>query len=469
MIEKLKENIWQQLKDKEVSLAMIFDDQGEIIWQRGRKIQATGRLARGCGYCSSQARRVLREKSRSVRSRCLATYSDLYDQESAHMLSIKSLVILPVGTHFFLYLDSGTKEAFTEQEIAVFDSLGGLLGELLQNLQNEARQTGGISGSSPQVETMRDKVVRFAIEEEPVLLLGETGVGKSHVAEMIHTFSGRSGPFIVVNTPGIPDTLLESQLFGHRKGSFSGAVADTDGFVAAAEKGTLLLDEIAEIEPALQAKLLRFIDTQKYRRLGETEEHKANVRILTATNRDLKAMIADKTFREDLFFRLNGLTIHIPPLRERLQDLQTLLDEHQSLLRGKQLTKQALAILLGYHWPGNIRELIQVLKVAGIQFKGAEIGAEIRELLAFDDSEPKMVEAHKVELIWAALKAGQPFWQAVKDPFLKRDINRQDVKEIIARGLCECGGKYTQLARLFNLDDHDYHNFMRFLHENFLK
>jgi transcriptional regulator with PAS, ATPase and Fis domain len=452
-----------------VSLAMIFDDRGTILWHRGRAIKVTESLEKGCGYCTSQACQVLRDKSRRVRTRCIATYTDLYHVESANVLNIKSVLILPVNATYFLYIDSGTRAEFAADEIAVFDSLGSLLGDSLLTLDREIKQPGKLTGSSPLIASIRDTIIRFAIEEEPVLLLGETGVGKSHSAEMIHACSGRNGPFVVVNTPGIPDTLLESQLFGHRKGAFSGAVADAEGFVSAAEGGTLFLDEIAEIEPALQAKLLRFIDTRKYRPLGDTAERLADVRIITATNQDLKAMIARKAFREDLYFRLNCLAISIPPLRERPADLADLIAECAPLLRGKKLTERARTLLLNYAWPGNVRELMQVLKRAGIQYGGAEIGGEIGELLAFADGEQNQPDATKVDEICRALREGVSFWHAVKGPYLKRDLNRGEVRAIVARGLRESGGTYTKLALHFNLKKAEYHNFMRFLHENALK
>lgn len=468
MIADIKEKIWSILKNKEVSLAMIYDGCGEILWHRGREIRHDLKLTRGCGYCSTQALKVLQSRERSMRKRCIATFTELKGLESANLLNIKSLVILPAGERYFLYLDSGSKEEFNSGDIEVFESLSGLLGDCVNGLYREVAQVGKISGSSQQTEAIREKVVKYAIEEEPILLLGETGVGKSHIAEMIHRFSGRCGRFITVNTPGIPEALLESQLFGHRKGSFSGAIADTEGFVKAASGGTLFLDEISEVDTALQAKLLSFIDTRKYHRLGETVERRAEVRLIAATNRDLKKMIAEKTFREDLFFRLHYLTIYIPPLRERLEDIENLIDESQHLLRGKKLSAEARKIMLSYKWPGNTRELIQVMKTAGIEFNAGEIGPEIAGILAFHQHEMGKRE-EKAEQIWKRLKAGESFWTVVKIPYLHRDLNREEVKSIMERGLREAGGKYTQLARYFNLADSEYHSFMRFIHENELK
>lgn len=467
MIETIKEKIWGQLQDKEVSLAMIFDDQGEILWHRGRSILKGKTLDRGCGYCSSQARQVLQEKKGNVSTRCVATYSELRGQESANLLNINSLVVLPVGNHHFLYVDSGVKLEFSETDIAVFISLGALLGDLLAGLQQKVAQSGGISGTSVQAEAIRTRIIKYAIEEDPVLLLGETGSGKSRVAELIHRFSGRSGPLVVINTPGIPDTLIESQLFGHRKGAFSGAVSDSQGLVAAAAQGTLFLDEIAEINPAVQAKLLRFIDTRQYQRLGETVETHADVRLIAATNRNLKQMIGEKTFREDLFFRLNFLTISLPPLRQRPEDIEVLIEENLPLLRGKRLSDEARSLLLEYHWPGNVRELIQVFKKAGIEYSGVRIGTEIRELLTFDSGDIGSPE--RIERIWRELQAGVSFWKAVKEPYMKRELNRDQVQEIVGRGLRDVGGKYRRLLPIFNLETKEYKSFMSFLYDNHLQ
>jgi len=469
MIDSVKEKIWAILKDKEVSLAMIYDDHGEILWHRGRKIVGNRIAAKGCGFCSTPAQQVLQKRQKNLQTLCVATYTELHGSESARVLNVKSLVVLPIADHYFLYVDSGVRESFGEGDLAVFDSLGSLLSGFIKEFRCGVVQDLKLSGASPQMEEIREKILRFAIEEEPVLLLGETGVGKSHIAELIHQVSGRKGPFVVVNTPGIPDTLIESQLFGHRKGSFSGAVADAEGFVAAAEKGTLFLDEIAEIEPALQAKLLRFLDTKKYHRLGETAERTADVRLIAATNRNLRVMIGDKTFREDLFFRLNCLTIEIPPLRQRRSDIEALIQEKSDLLRGKTLAPEALQALCRYDWPGNVRELIQTLKVAGIQLPGPMIGTEIGGLLAFRDPAASQGSIDKVERIWGELKNGKSFWDSVKAPYLQRELNREEAKEIIERGLRETRGKYAGLVGLFNLDKKEYKNFMRFLYENHLK
>ena len=162
----------------------------------------------------------------------------------------------------------------------------------------------GITGTSEEIGKIRELILKYSAEENPVLLQGETGTGKNRIAESIHRFSGRKGKFFTVNTPGIPDNLLKDEIFGHKKGAFTDAGADKRGFVDEAAGGTLFFDEISEVSPTFQAKLLRFIETRKYRVLGEPVERQADVRILAATNRDLKEAVRQDQFREDLYFRL---------------------------------------------------------------------------------------------------------------------------------------------------------------------
>jgi len=468
MIGQIKDRIWELLRDKEISLAMIFDDRSEILWHRGRQITCGRKLSKGGGYCSTPMFQVLREGKRINRQKCSVAYADTLGSESARLLDIKSLIILPLAGPYFLYLDSGEKTGFSDRDIAIFEVLGALLGGLIEGMRSG--HTGGmkLAGASGAVTEIREKIVRYAIEEEPVLLLGETGVGKNYVAEMIHHYSGRSGAFVVVNTPGIPDTLIEAQLFGHRRGAFSGAIDDNNGLVAAAEGGTLFLDEIAELSPPLQAKILRFIDTRMYYRLGEPRERHAEVRIIAATNRDLNAAIADKTFREDLYYRLNCLSIDIPPLRFRREDIPVLIEENRSLLRGKTLSADAREMLQSHDWPGNVRELIQVLKAAGIRFDQDPIDREISNLLS-RKSPGGESDPGNVDRMWEELRSGRSFWDAVKAPYLDREISRKDIQQIVQRGLRETRGRYIGLLRLFNMGENEYKSFMRFLYANRLK
>jgi transcriptional regulator with PAS, ATPase and Fis domain len=345
--------------------------------------------------------------------------------------------------------------------------MGEFLGEMVEQIKKNEINIGGITGSSEEIKKIRELVLKYSLEEEPVLLLGETGIGKSHIAELIHKYSGRKGKFFTINTPGIPNNLLESEIFGHKKGAFTDAKFDKKGFVDEARGGTLLFDEISEVPVSFQAKLLRFIDTKKYIVLGESAEREADVRIVAATNKDLQKAIKTKEFREDLYFRLQVLEIEIPPLRERKQDIKTLVMEMQRCLRGKEIGSDFWEAVYNHDWPGNVRELITVLTRAGILVDSPITGKDIRDIInqsRCKDSFNRRMD--KIEQIRDSIKAGKSFWETVKTPYLNRDLNRDEVKEIIKRGLAQAKGKYKNLLTLFNLEDNEYKKFMKFLNGN---
>jgi len=210
-------------------------------------------------------------------------------------------------------------------------------------------------------EIMRELFVRllqYAESDAPVLVQGETGTGKELVAEAIHEASPRSAqPFVVVDCGSLPDTLLESELFGHTKGAFTGALAARAGAFEAASGGTVFLDEIGELPLAMQPKLLRVLESQTVRRLGETEHRRVNIRFVSATNRDVQAMVASGAFREDLFFRLSVLPVYVPPLRARPDDIPLLLEHFLARAPAVRIPPEMLGELSAYRWPGNVREL----------------------------------------------------------------------------------------------------------------
>jgi two-component system, NtrC family, response regulator AlgB len=233
---------------------------------------------------------------------------------------------------------------------------------------------------SPLMRNVVDMAFKAANSEATVLLLGESGTGKSVLAKSMHARSPRrSAGFVTVSCPSLSRELLESELFGHVKGAFTGALSDTQGKVAAAEGGTLFLDEIGNLPLEIQAKLLRLLQEREYERVGETRQRRANVRVISATNRDLGQAVRTGRFREDLFYRLNVISIHLPPLRDRYQDLERIAKRQLDFFgrrAGKQFqgfTPAALDAMRSYQWPGNLRELRNLIERAVILGNGDEI------------------------------------------------------------------------------------------------
>lgn len=235
-----------------------------------------------------------------------------------------------------------------------------------------------IIGKSPQIESVLETVRRVAATDASVLITGENGTGKELIAETIHRNSLRASlPFVKVNLGGIPNALFESEMFGHRKGAFTGATADRTGRFVMADKGTVFLDEIGELDLTSQVKLLRVLQEQTFEPLGSSRSIKVNVRVISATNADLPSMVANRDFREDLYYRLNLIPIHLPPLRERPSDIP-LLVRHFAARRAS-FSPSAMELLRSLHWPGNIRELKNVVERA-IIFCGAGSDIEAADL-----------------------------------------------------------------------------------------
>ena len=239
--------------------------------------------------------------------------------------------------------------------------------------------TGRIVGESPLLQEVREEIARVSKSDAKVLISGESGVGKELVAEALHAESGRAnGPFVAVNCAGLPETLLESELFGYVKGSFTGAFRDKPGKLEVAHGGTVFLDEIGEMTLRMQGLLLRFLETGELQKVGAFGESRAvNVRVVTATNRRLRDLVTQGQFREDLFYRINVIQIVVPPLRERSVDIPVLV-EHFARISSVQnasghgraqleFSPEAMAAMMEYPWPGNVRELRQRCRAAGRQ------------------------------------------------------------------------------------------------------
>ncbi len=267
---------------------------------------------------------------------------------------------------------------------------------------------------SPVMTEVVREIALVAPTDSRVLLTGESGVGKEVVADLIHRWSARAAaPFVKINCAAIPEALLESELFGHRKGAFTGAVADYEGVFSQADGGTLLLDEIGEMDPALQAKLLRVTQSGSYTPVGSGDVRHSDVRILAATNRDLEQQVAEGKFREDLFYRLNVMEIYLPPLRERRADVMPLARHFATQLKHDKarFSPGTVAILEGYGWPGNVRELHNAVERALLLSRGDVVLPEhlpkrVAREGAREDSpaRPDRMEDIEREAILSALK-----------------------------------------------------------------
>jgi transcriptional regulator with PAS, ATPase and Fis domain len=303
-------------------------------------------------------------------------------------------------------------------------------------------------------------VDQVARSDAKVLITGESGTGKEIVAQSVHAQSPRAGSmFAPVNCAGLPETLLESELFGHVKGSFTGAYRDKPGKLESAHNGTVFLDEIGEMTLRMQGLLLRFLETGELQKVGADGSGRVvNVRVLAATNRNLRDMIAQGTFREDLFYRLNVIHIVVPPLRDRREDIPLLVDHflarfhdaNHSPIDG--VSAAALKALSEYSWPGNVRELENVIErlVVTIQRSTIELDDLSSEIRVHDPValRPKRERRRTVadDLYKRLIDQKESFWSTVYPLFMDREITRANVREVVRRGL-EGAGNYKIVAR----------------------
>jgi len=307
---------------------------------------------------------------------------------------IQSAAIVPLVSHEgiigAIYLDSRSdRTRFQKRNLAPLTTLAAFSTLAIENARRyerartESLAKGGalLVGSAPAMQAMYALIERVASSDLPALILGESGTGKELVAREIHARSARAGkPFMALYCGNVSPPLFESELFGHKKGSFTGATSDKPGLVEAAAGGSLFLDEVADIPSDLQTKLLRFLQEGEFRAVGDTRTHQADVRIITATNKELSREVKSGRFREDLFYRLYILPILVPPLRERLSDVPFLvrhfLEKHRSPSRSLGVSPEALRRLATYHWPGNVRELENAVARALVVAAGDRIEAD---------------------------------------------------------------------------------------------
>ncbi|MBI5198738.1 MAG: sigma 54-interacting transcriptional regulator, partial [Nitrospirae bacterium] len=297
-----------------------------------------------------------------------------------------------------------------------------------------------IIGNSPEMHEVFRVMRHAASSESNVLITGESGTGKELVARAIHSNSVRARKrFVVINCGAIPEGLLESELFGHVKGAFTGAVSDKRGLIEEADRGTLFLDEIGELAPHLQVKLLRVLQDGGFLRVGETEPRKVDVRVIAATNKDLKKAISEKHFREDLYYRLHVIPIELPPLRNRKEDIPLLvnhfIEKHKVKAVNKNITgisREAMQALIDYHFPGNVRELENAIEYA-IAFTSGH-------LIQKDDLPKYILEGKRL------------IEEARTIPLMPlREAKAQFERSLIIAALIESGGNISEAARLLTI------------------
>jgi len=335
-------------------------------------------------------------------------------------------------------------------------------------------------GESPQMAELKDEIARIARSDAKVLITGESGVGKELVARAIHTQSPRTDrAFVPVNCAGLPETLLESELFGHVKGSFTGAYRDKPGKLESADGGTVFLDEVGEMTLRMQGLLLRFLETGELQKVGsDSGGRRVNVRVIAATNRNLQDMIAQGHFREDLFYRLNVIHFWVPPLRERREDIPLMIEHFLKrftstngyLVHG--IDSDAFQTLTDYPWPGNVRELENVIERMVVTGR--------HELVRVDDL-PQEVRAQRGvgirpkrerrrtvadDLFKRLVEDGESFWTAVYPLYMNREITKSNVRDLVRKGLEEARGNYKIVCKLFNMDTVDYKKFLNFLRKH---
>jgi transcriptional regulator with PAS, ATPase and Fis domain len=362
-------------------------------------------------------------------------------------------------------------------------------------------------GDSAAINELRAEVERIARSDAKVLITGESGTGKEVVARSINAMSPRAQvAFVPVNCAGIPETLLESELFGHVKGSFTGAYRDKPGKLEMADNGTIFLDEIGEMTLRMQGLLLRFLETGEIQKVGAERTVKTtNVRVIAATNRNLRDLITQGQFREDLFYRINVIHVTVPPLRERKADIPGLVEHflrnfttsrngagngngngnghaygggdghesghgHHPVVR--EVAPDALAALTGYSWPGNVRQLENVIERLVVTAR--------HEVIRLDDLSPEIRVPGQIgmrprrerrrtvadELYKKLLDERISFWDAVYPLYMNRDITRGNVRDLIHKGLEEARGNYKIVLRLFNMEPGEYKRFLNFLRKH---
>ncbi len=385
--------------------------------------------------------------------------------ESVVMRHIRSVLAVPLEVFErvlgVIYLDASDPDAqFDEDHLQLLTAMGSIAASALDNarrmewleeenrrLQSEMSVEHNMVGESPRMREVYQFINRVASKDSTVLIFGESGTGKELVARAIHRNSSRANkPCVAINCAALAETLLESELFGHEKGAFTGAIAQKKGKLEVAEGGTVFLDEIGEMAPMLQAKLLRVLQEREFERVGGTRTIKLDVRLIAATNRDLEEEVKKGGFREDLFYRLNVVSLRMPALRERREDI-SLLASYFAAKYGKRanrnilgISPQARAFLLNYDWPGNVRELENAIERAVVLGSTDLILPEDLPEVILEKTEPA-----------ADITTVNAFHDAVRDA----------KKHVIITAVEQASGNYTEAARILGLHPNYLHRLIR--------
>ncbi len=395
--------------------------------------------------------RVLRER-RGVLLHDVLAEPDLADRRSVQMRGILGAMAAPVESLIF-YVEWGPREAlrctYDDEALRLLVCAAQLIGAIGDSARERqqlsaavrhgpAAAHGEMIGHSPAIQRLQVFLERVASTTSSVLLLGESGTGKELAAGMVHALSPRAGrPFVAINCAAIAESLLESELFGHEKGAFTGAVSQHDGVFARAHTGTLFMDEVGELSPGAQARMLRVLENRTLTRVGGTREITVDVRLVAATHRDLRRLVSEGRFREDLLYRLSVIQTQLPPLRERRDDIPLLARHFLRTIgervarRVEQIAPAALEVLCRYRWPGNVRELRNVIERALVLGDGP--------VLEQDDLPPEL------------LHAGPPSPALVDANAVVRPLGELE-REAIVAALSATGGNKARAAALLGID-----------------
>jgi transcriptional regulator with GAF, ATPase, and Fis domain len=345
-------------------------------------------------------------------------------------------------------------------------------------------------GQHASIVALQERVHRFAQATGPVLITGETGTGKELFARAIYLLSNRSRkPFFSVNCAQYTESqLIASELFGHRRGSFTGAFEEHRGVFTEADGGVVFLDEVGELTLAAQAMLLRVLSEGELVPVGDTRVRSVDVRVIAATNRDLRALVAQGKFREDLLFRMRYLQLHVPPLRDRGADWQLMVEHYVRRLNGetgteRRFSERSLDRLSRYSWPGNVRELRAVVETSHSLCPGGGViePGSFEEQLEEGAAAPHRADApaaHGVvvactglaaELVGRMVGGTGTFWDLVHEPFMDRELNRGEVRAVVEEGLRRSNWSYKRALQVFGVQQDDYLKFMDFLRHHRLK